>query len=150
MRIWTNTAERTIASGEAFARGLTPGCGTRVGHRPQSEVDPLFELLARGRRPVRSGRPPSPRSRPIRGRRPAGRPSPAGAGRAGQGAGLRSGQGLLAAARFRRHPRRRMAEAVDLTGPIRDASGTAQVLLLQYAEGLSPTSASWRGVGPAP
>ncbi len=28
---------------------------------------------------------------------------------------------------------------IDLTGPIRTASGTAQVLLLQYAEGLSPS-----------
>ena len=48
VRIWTNTAQRTIASGEAFAEGLAPGCGLTVGHLAASEVDPLFEPLRAG------------------------------------------------------------------------------------------------------
>lgn len=147
VRIWTNTAERTIASGEAFARGLTPGCGTRIGHRPHSEVDPLFE-------PLRAGVAPFD-------------PAAAIASIQAYTGGLDKLAARLQPAQDELDrvldcgpaktcsPRRPSGvtpsvdgRGVDLTGPIRDASGTAQVLLLQYAEGLSPTSTSWRGVEP--
>lgn len=148
VRIWTNTAQRTIASGEAFAQGLTPGCGTRVGHRPQGEVDPLFE-------PLRAGVAPFDPAAAI--------------------ASIQAYTGGVdrLAARLRPaldeldqvldcdaakpcSPRRASAVTpsadglgIDLTGPVRDASGTAQVLLLQYVEGLSPAPKSWRAIKPS-
>ena len=45
LRVWTNTAERTIASGKAFAEGLAPGCDTPIGHLGPNQTDPLFEPL---------------------------------------------------------------------------------------------------------
>jgi 4-phytase/acid phosphatase len=45
VRIWTNTAERTIATGRAWADGLAPGCALPVGHLDADRVDPLFEPL---------------------------------------------------------------------------------------------------------
>ncbi|USQ97209.1 histidine-type phosphatase [Caulobacter sp. RL271] len=147
VRIWTNTAERTIASGEAFARGLTPGCETPVGHRPPNEVDPLFE-------PLRAGVAPFDPAAAIASIQAytggvdhlAARLQPAldeldrvldcGAGKA---CSPRRASSVAPSADGR---------GIDLTGPIRDASGTAQVLLLQYVEGLSPAAASWRGVEP--
>jgi 4-phytase/acid phosphatase len=147
VRIWTNTAERTIASGEAFARGLTPGCGTRVGHRPQSEVDPLFE-------PLRAGVAPFDPAAAIASIQAytggvdhlAARLQPAqdeldrvldcGPAKA---CSPRRASGVTPSADGR---------GIDLTGPVRDASGTAQVLLLQYVEGLSPAAKRWRGVEP--
>lgn len=147
MRIWTNTAQRTIASGEAFARGLTPGCGPPIGHRPQTEVDPLFE-------PLRAGVAPFD-------------PAAAIASIQAYTGGVDKLAARLQPAQDELDrvldcgptkacsPRRASSIApspdgrgIDLTGPVRDASGTAQVLLLQYVEGLSPAHGSWRGAEP--
>ncbi|PHY21736.1 histidine-type phosphatase [Caulobacter sp. BP25] len=146
--IWTNTAQRTIASGEAFAQGLAPGCGLVVGHRAAGDIDPLFE-------PLRAGVAPFDPAAAIASieaytggvDRLADRLKPQldeldrvlGCG-APQGCQPASTSGLKASADGR---------GVDLSGPIRDASGTAQVLLLQYVEGLSPAPSSWRGIDPA-
>jgi 4-phytase/acid phosphatase len=147
VRIWTNTAERTIASGEAFAEGLAAGCALPVGHRSPGEVDPLFE-------PLRAGVAPFDPATAI--------------------ASIQAYTGGVdhLAARLQpeldeldrvlgcgdakacspRRPSRVTPSAdgrgVDLAGPVRDASGTAQVLLLQYAQGLSPGRSSWRAVEP--
>jgi 4-phytase/acid phosphatase len=43
--IWADTDERTIATGEAFAQGLAPGCALAVGHAA-SRQDPLFDSTA--------------------------------------------------------------------------------------------------------
>lgn len=43
--IWTNKEERTIKSGEALAQGLAPGCSLTVGHLPPGQSDPLFDPL---------------------------------------------------------------------------------------------------------
>jgi 4-phytase / acid phosphatase len=147
LRIWTNTAERTIASGEALARGLAPGCAIPVGHRPQGEVDPLFE-------PLRAGVAPFDPAAAIASIQTytggvdhlAARLQPeldeldrvlgCGAGKA------------CSARRASRVAPSADGRGIDLTGPVRDASGTAQVLLLQYVEGLSPSAANWRGVEP--
>jgi 4-phytase / acid phosphatase len=146
--IWTNTAQRTIASGHAFAEGLAPGCALPVGHRAEGEVDPLFEPLRAGVAPF----------------------DPAAAIDSIQA--YTSGVDRLAA-RLKpeldeldrvldcgapegcqpEHPSSVRPSAdgrgVDLTGPIRDASGTAQVLLLQYVEGLSPSGSRWRRIDPS-
>lgn len=43
--IWADTDQRTIATGEALAQGLAPGCAVAVGHDPEGQVDPLFSPL---------------------------------------------------------------------------------------------------------
>lgn len=147
VRIWTNTAQRTIASGEAFAQGLTPGCGTRVGHRPQGEVDPLFEPLRASVAPFD----PTAAIASIQAYtggvdRLAARLQPA----------LDELDQVLDCGPAKTCSPRRVSgvtpsadgRGIDLTGPVRDASGTAQVLLLQYVEGLSPTLTRWRAVEP--
>lgn len=149
IRIWTNTAQRTIASGAAFAEGLAPGCELPIGHRATGEIDPLFE-------PLRAGVAPFDPAAAI--------------------ASIQAYTGGVdkLAARLKPeldeldrvlgcgapkgcqpdHPSALKASGdgrgVDLSGPIRDASGTAQVLLLQYVEGLSPSGSHWKGVAPAP
>ncbi|WP_404338200.1 histidine-type phosphatase [Sphingomonas sp. MMS12-HWE2-04] len=45
IRIRTNSSDRTIASGEAYARGFAPGCQLAIEHRPLGEADPIFEPL---------------------------------------------------------------------------------------------------------
>lgn len=138
IRIWTNSSSRTIASGTAYARGLAPECPLAVGHKPMGDVDPLFEPL---------------RARATH------------FDAAAAVADIDRFTGGMAALVARHRDALRLLDAVlgcgapegcdpagpprltpsadghgiDLSGPIRTASGTAQVLLLQYAEGLSPS-----------
>lgn len=148
VRIWTNTAQRTIASGQAFTEGLAPGCDLPIGHRQASEVDPLFEPLRAGVAPFD----PAAAIASIQAYtggvdRLAARLKPQldeldgvlGCG-APKGCQPEHASGLKASGDGR---------GVDLSGPVRDASGTAQVLLLQYAEGLSPDGIRWKAVTPA-
>jgi 4-phytase/acid phosphatase len=44
--LWTNTEARTISSGADLAEGLAPGCQLKVGHLPPGQKDPLFEASA--------------------------------------------------------------------------------------------------------
>jgi 4-phytase/acid phosphatase len=44
--LWTNTEARTISSGADLAEGLAPGCQLKVGHLPPGRKDPLFEASA--------------------------------------------------------------------------------------------------------
>lgn len=147
VRIWTNTAQRTIASGEAFARGLAPGCGVAVEHRPPGEIDPLFE-------PLRAGVAPFDPAAAIASiqvytggvDRLATRLQPA-LDELDQVLGCGDAKGCSPRRPSRVQPSEN-GRGVVLSGPVRDASGTAQVLLLQYAEGLSPDGLRWRAVKP--
>jgi len=148
VRIWTNTAQRTIASGEAFAEGLAPDCGLVVDHLKAPEVDPLFEPLRAGTTPFdptaaiasiqaytggvdRLAKRLKPELDELDRLLNCGAP---------EGCQPHAPSSVKASADGR---------GIDLSGPIRDASGTAQVLLLQYAEGLSPSPSAWRGIDPA-
>ncbi len=42
---WANTDQRTIASAQALAEGFAPGCRIDVGHLPQGSDDPLFHPI---------------------------------------------------------------------------------------------------------
>ena len=138
IRIWTNSSSRTIASGEAYARGLAPGCAVPVDHKPLGQADPLFEpLRARATHfdakvaVADIDRFTGGMDALVARHRPAlqllnqvlGCDDPKGCDPAGPARLTPSADG----------------HGIDLTGPIRTASGTAQVLLLQYAEGLSPS-----------
>lgn len=138
IRIRTNSSSRTIASGEAYAKALAPDCAIPVAHNPLGQVDALFEpLRARATRfdaaaavadiDRFTGSMDALVARHRDGLRlldtvlGCGDPAGCDPGRAAQLTPSADGHGI------------------DLTGPIRTASGTAQVLLLQYAEGLSPS-----------
>ena len=138
IRIWTNSSSRTIASGEAYARGLAPGCAVPVDHKPLGQADPLFEpLRARATHfdakvaVADIDRFTGGMDALVARHRPAlqllnqvlGCDDPKGCDPAGPARLTPSADG----------------HGIDLTGPIRTASGTAQVMLLQYAEGLSPS-----------
>ena len=45
--IWADTDERTVKTGEAFAEGLSPGCGLKTGHDAGGD-DPLFSPIQTG------------------------------------------------------------------------------------------------------
>jgi len=138
IRIWTNSASRTIASGQAYAAGLAPDCMVPVRHKSLGTVDPLFEpLRARATRFDATaaiadiGRFTGGMDALVARNRPAltlldqvlGCGDPRGCDPAGAPRLTPSADG----------------HGIDLSGPIRTASGTAQVLLLQYAEGLAPS-----------
>ncbi|MEG3176497.1 histidine-type phosphatase [Sphingomonas sp. RB3P16] len=148
VRIWTNTAERTIASGEAYAAGFAPGCLLPVGHLAADQIDPRFE-------PLRAGATAFDPNTAI--------------------ASINRYTGGMAALVQRHQPTidvlnrilgcdgdqacspatpATLAPAadgrgVDLTGPIRATSGIAQVLLLAEAEGMPRSSVGWGHADPA-
>ncbi len=144
--IWTNAVERTIASGEALADGLAPGCGLKVDHLALDQHDPLFAWAG----------PETP-----------GFDAPA----AVAAINAETGGGARIAAPYRpqletletilgcnrpgaAHPCDLAAEpaaikvsadgkSIDVAGPIRVASGAAQVLMLQYLEGFPLDQVGW-------
>jgi 4-phytase/acid phosphatase len=148
--IWANSVERTIASGEALAEGLAPGCGLRVDHLPLDQHDPLFAWVG---------------------------PEVAGFDAPGAVAAINAQTG--GAARIAAHytPAIKTLEAIlgcrapgvahpcdlaaqsaaitvssdgksiDVSGPIRLASGAAQVLMLQYLEGFPMDQVGWGRAG---
>ena len=143
VRIWANNADRTIESGAAYLRGFAPGCDLSVGHRPRDEVDPLFE-------PMRVGATDFDAHAAVAAinRYTGGMAALAARHRAGfalldktLGCAPRAVGCVPAAAPLVRASGD--GRGVDLIGPIRATSGVAQVLLLEYLEGLPPTSVGW-------
>jgi 4-phytase/acid phosphatase len=141
--IWTNTAQRTIASGEAFAEGFAPGCGLAVGHQPPDTEDPLFH-------PVEA------KAVDFSGAKAAAAIIAENGGPAAlvapYAAKIHEMERVLGCDRAQ--PRcdissapTRLAPSADdglaLDGPISILSGTAQVFMLQYAEGLPLDQVGW-------
>ncbi len=135
VRIWTNTAERTIATGRAYADGLAPGCALPVGHLTAPQIDPLFE-------PLRAGATAFDATKAVAaidaytGGVDALTARHAGAIRDLDrvlGCGLPNGCSTPGPVTLKPSADGR---GVDFTGPIRSTSGTAQVILLQYAQGM--------------
>ncbi len=137
LMIWTNTVARTIASGRALADGLAPGCAMPVGHLAADRHDPIFEQMEAGVALFDARRAAADTiaytgGMPAMTRRLApalaamariiGRSLPTAPGTIVPGA---DGKGL----------------AVD--GPVIAASGTAQIFLLQYMEGLPLDQVGW-------
>lgn len=144
--IRTNVSPRTIASGNALARGLAPDCALRVEHLPAGAIDPVFNPL-------------EARASPFDGREAvaaitahSGGIDRLAAAHAGeivllqQVLGCRPGD-VAPECRIFDMPARLAASAdgkgIDLKGPIAATSGTAQVLLLEYAEGRPMRQVGW-------
>lgn len=45
---WANAEQRTIASAQALAQGFSPGCPIEIGHLPEGSEDPLFHPIEAG------------------------------------------------------------------------------------------------------
>ncbi|MEP9401723.1 histidine-type phosphatase [Sphingomonas sp. VNH70] len=135
IRIRTNTPERTIATGRAYAAALAPGCRIAVEHLDAPAVDPLFEPLralatdfdagqAVAAITAYTGGVDALTARHVRAIRTLDRVL---------GCGLSAGCSTPGPATLRAGAD---GHGIELTGPIRSTSGTAQVILLQYAEGM--------------
>jgi 4-phytase/acid phosphatase len=145
LTLWTNTEARTISSGEELAEGLAPGCQLTIGRLAPGSRDPLFDGGAA--RPdfdataavkvidAETGGPSAiiaPHRSAIRtlesilGCRAPGRASPC---------DLAAEPGSLTASPDGR--------GLKLTGPIDVTSGTAEILLLQYGEGMPLDRVGW-------
>ncbi|PZT91131.1 MULTISPECIES: histidine-type phosphatase [Sphingomonas] len=135
VRIHTNTPERTIATGRAYADALAPGCNLTVEHNPEGKTDPLFE-------PLRAGATAFDATKAVAAITAyTGGVNALTARHAATireldrvlGCGLPAGCSTPGLATLKPSADGR---GVDFTGPIRATSGTAQVILLQYAEGM--------------
>jgi 4-phytase/acid phosphatase len=149
--IWANAVERTVASGDALAQGLAPGCGVGVAHLPLGRQDPLFawpgsdlpnfDAAAAVAAITAETGGAAKLAGPYRGAitilqvilgcdAPAAGVAPLAppcniAGTPASIAVSADGRGI------------------DLSGPIRITSGTAQVLMLEYVEGLPIDQVGW-------
>lgn len=143
VRIRTNSSDRTIASGEEYASGFAPGCGLAIEHRPVGVADPVFEPL-RARATRFDGKAAVEDIKRNTGGMAAlvechhtelrlldrvlgCAPEPGGCVPAGRPNAAASGDG----------------HDLILSGPIRATSGIAQVLLLQYVEGMPANMVGW-------
>jgi 4-phytase/acid phosphatase len=143
LTIWTNTVSRTIATGHALAEGLAPGCDVRIGHLPPDQHDPIFEQTEAGVGTFDAAR-------------AAANTIAYTGGMAAMERRLRPA--LAAMARIIGHDLPVQpghiapgadGRGVDVTGPVIQASGTAQIFLLQYMEGLPMSEVGWGRAGPA-
>jgi 4-phytase/acid phosphatase len=147
LRLWTNSSPRTIASGEAYAAGFAPGCKVVVGHKPEGTNDPIFEPLGAHPDAFDANRAVESILRYTGG---------ADALTRRHAEGLKLLEQVLACPAAPCSPVEpasvRASEdghGIDLKGPIRAASGTAQVLMLQYLEGMPLSQVGWGRATPA-
>jgi len=144
--IWSNSVERTIASGEALADGLAPGCGVKVDHLALDKPDPLFAWAG----PDVPGF-DAPTAVAAINAETGGAAQIA----ASSGPALKTLQGILGCkapvvanrcdlaaqpAAIKVSPD---GKSIDVAGPIRLASGAAQVLMLEYLEGFPMDQVGW-------
>jgi len=143
LTIWTNTVSRTIATGQALAEGLAPGCDLPIGHLPPDRHDPIFEQMEAGTDPFDARRAATDviaytGGMPAMNRRLA--PALAAMARI-VGRDLPAGPGTIAPSAD--------GKGVAVDGPVIQASGTAQIFLLQYMEGLPMAEVGWGHADPA-
>ncbi|WP_425510659.1 histidine-type phosphatase [Xanthomonas dyei] len=140
--VWANTDQRTIDSGALLADALAPGCGIVAGHREAGSNDPLF-------RPIEAGAVPFDAAAAVASiQQQTGGPA---AVMHGHAAELQAMQQILGCTRtpcdFARMPSTLAPSAngrgLALGGPIDLTSGTGEVLLLQYADGLPLSQVGW-------
>ncbi|MCE4553459.1 histidine-type phosphatase [Roseateles cellulosilyticus] len=144
--VWANTVDRTVASGEVLAGALTPGCATPVQHLPMDQTDPLFNPIEAGAVDFDAAEAVRVIDRETGGVQALVAP---------EGEAVRAMQRVLGCDDRRPEARCTLqtgeaalrpgadGRGLAMRGPIDVASGTAQVLALQYAEGLPMTEVGW-------
>ncbi|WP_115529888.1 histidine-type phosphatase [Xanthomonas campestris] len=142
LTVWANTDQRTVDSGALLADALAPGCNVQAGHRAVGSNDPLF-------RPIEAGAVPFDANAAVAAiQRETGGPA---ALLHGHAAELQALQQILGCTKtpcdFARMPSTLKPSAdgrgLALGGPIDLTSGTGEVLLLQYAEGMPLSQVGW-------
>ncbi|MEA9607820.1 histidine-type phosphatase [Xanthomonas campestris pv. plantaginis] len=142
LTVWANTDQRTVDSGALLADALAPGCNVQAGHRAVGSNDPLF-------RPIEAGAVPFDANAAVAAiQRETGGPA---ALLQGHAAELQALQQILGCTKtpcdFARMPSTLKPSAdgrgLALGGPIDLTSGTGEVLLLQYAEGMPLSQVGW-------
>lgn len=141
--IRSNSSDRTIASGEAYAGGFAPGCAIPIEHLPIGTADPVFEpLRARATRfddyaAIRSINTATGGMANLVARH---KPALAlldrvlGCKPTGTGCIPAQAAGVAPSAN---------GQDIVLGGPVRAASGIAQVLLLEHLESMSIREVGW-------
>ncbi|MCW0453494.1 Periplasmic AppA protein [Xanthomonas sacchari] len=145
--IYANTDQRTIVSAELLADTLAPGCHLQAGHQAEGSDDPLF-------RPVEAGAVEFDAAAAVASiQRQTGGP---GAVLAPYARELRTMQEILGCTErcdFVHMPSSLTPGAnvrsLALHGPLDLTSGTAEVFILQYAEGMPLDQVGWGRATPA-
>jgi 4-phytase/acid phosphatase len=144
--VWTNSVERTIASGQAVAEGLAPGCAIAIDHLPLDQRDPLFDPFESGQVSIDAPAAVAAINAETGGARKLAAP---------YGAQIRTvetilgcrGPGVAKPCDIAAEPAAislsQDGKGVDLSGAINTTSGTAQVFLLEYLEGLPMSQVGW-------
>jgi 4-phytase/acid phosphatase len=143
IRIRTNSSDRTIASGEAYARGFAAACEPVIEHLPVGTADPIFEpLRAHATRfdataaIAAINRETGGMDALVRRHRSALALLDRTLGCAPRGSAcVSAGPADIRASVDR--------PDISLSGPIRASSGIAQVLLLEYLEGMPRRNVGW-------
>ncbi|MFC6839599.1 histidine-type phosphatase [Xanthomonas theicola] len=140
--VYANTDQRTIASAQILAEALAPGCGVHAAHQPQGSDDPLF-------RPVEAGALDFDAAAAVASiQRQTGGP---GALLAPHAKELRAMRQILGCSvqdcDFARMPSSLSpggdGRGIAMRGPLDLTSGTAEVFILQYTEGLPLDRVGW-------
>lgn len=146
VRIRSSTAQRAIQSGKALAEGFAPGCGLTVEHGASGHRDPIFDPRGAGMVTYDGAAAVAAIDRHTGGIQALAERHRAAFRTLEEILGCR-GKGIA-------RPCDILAEesvlkpaadpaSFDCDGPIRTASGTAQVFLLEYAEGFDPAPVGW-------
>jgi 4-phytase/acid phosphatase len=149
IRIRTNSSDRTIASGTAYAEGIAPGCNLDIEHRPLGTADPIFEPLRAQATAFDAAAAISSINRETGGMAALARRHSAALARLDQVLGCTSTERGCVAAATPAVSASADGHDLVLAGPIRAASGIAQVLLLQEVEGLPRESVACGRANPA-
>ncbi|MBB6250746.1 histidine-type phosphatase [Nitrospirillum iridis] len=149
--IWTNSAERTIRTGEAMAQGLAPNCSLAVGHKPPGTLDPLFDPFEAGAATVDAAAAVAamePEMSDVRNAPTALAPAIAltarglGCDRTAPACDLAHLPTTITPSADNR--------GVDLRGPVAQTAGAAQIFILQYLEGMPVEQVAWGRLGTGP
>jgi 4-phytase/acid phosphatase len=149
---WANTDQRTIASAQALAEGFAPGCRIAIGHRAPGSEDPLFHPIEAGATDWNA--PDAVVSIQAETGGPDALIGPHGDALAAMARLMGCGGGhdaeWCAPTRWTGNlelspDSRRMV----LSGPIATTSGTAEAILMAYAEGRPLQEVGWGRAAPA-
>ena len=146
--VWTDTDERTIASGHALAAGMFPGCTVRLHQLPPGQADPLFH-------PDQHHVPADIETAALAQVRSCAEADPQRDALIGQVESLLRGCSPEGTCRAARQPSRSLLAAPEIIrpstqddvihfdGPLPMASGFAEDFELEYMQGLPVQSVAW-------
>nr|WP_225737383.1 histidine-type phosphatase [Dyella acidiphila] len=143
---WANTDQRTIASAQALAEGFAPGCRVDIGHRPEGSDDPLFHPIEAGvvdwdtQQAVRAIQQSTGGADALTA------PHRDALSAMASILGCDAQHGMQACRPEHWHGGLSVSpdgHHLVLTGPIADTSGTAEAILMAYAEGRPMRDVGW-------